>query len=80
MCVYIYTHARKSKLGPKLPFGGSKLGQFFLCWFFKNMFCRENEITKTEDKQKLPFLSQTLVQLCCASYLDQVLTQPWTKL
>ena len=28
---------------------------------------------------KLPFLSQNLVQLCCATYLDQVLNQPWTK-
>ena len=25
------------------------------------------------------FVSQNLVQSCCATYLDQVLTQPWTK-
>ena len=24
-------------------------------------------------------MSQNLVQFCCATYLDQVLTQPWTK-
>ena len=35
---------------------------------------------KTRKKRKKThFLSQNLVQFCCATYLDQVLTQPWTR-
>ena len=37
-------------------------------------------LRKTSKKEKKnTFLRQNLVQFCCAIYLDQVLTQPWTK-
>ena len=85
---YIYIYAVESKLGPKIAFFESKLGPSFLFFSFfvfqkSSSFCRENEILKKneqkKDKKKHHFLSQNLVQFCCATYLDQVLTQPWTK-
>ena len=83
---YIYIFAVESKRGPKIAFFESKLGPMFLFFFFvffqnSSSFCRENEIlqkTSKKDKNTI-FLSQNLVQFCCATYLDQVLTQPWTK-
>ena len=69
--------------------GGAKLGPSFLCFFlvlfFKNLLLsarRMRLILKKNEQKKKPmniFLSQNLVQFCCATYLDQVLTQTWTK-
>ena len=82
VCIYIY--AVESKLGPTINL--VQFSQFFFFLFFfqkSSSFCRENEILKKneqkKDLKKHNFLSQNLVQLCCATYLDQVLTQPWTK-
>ena len=84
----IYIYAVESKLGPKIAFflvkTWSNFSQFFLFSFFKNIllsagrmrFLKKNEQNKNK---KNIFLSQNLVQFCCATYLDQVLTQPWTK-
>ena len=57
---------------------------FFFC-FSKIFFFLQGEMrflrktSQKKEKKKNIFLSQNLVQLCCATYLDQVLTQPWTK-
>ena len=86
----IYIYAVESKPGPRFAlFLSQSLVQvfsFFLSFFVfqkSSSFCRENEILKKnkqeKDKTKHHFLSQNLVQLCCATYLDQVLTQPWTR-
>ena len=44
-------------------------------------FCRENEIFQKKQKKNKTkfyhFLSQKSVQVCCATYLDRFLTQPW---
>ena len=85
-CVCIYIYAVESKPGPRFAFFESQPGPSFLfCFVFQksSSFCRENEILKKNEQQKKTkkhhFLSQNLVQLCCATYLDQVLTQPWTR-
>ena len=61
----------------------SKFSLFFFVFQKSSSFCRENEILKKNEQKKRQkkhnFLSQNLVQFCCATYLDQVLTQPWTK-
>ena len=87
--IYIYMHAVESKLGPKIAFFESKLGPSFLFFSFLFFFSKiffflqgewdfKEKRAKTKTK-KTPFLSQNLVHFCCATYLDQVLTQPWTK-
>ena len=87
VCMYIYIYAVESKLGPKIAFFESKLGPSFLCFFFfvfqtSSSFRRENEMLKKNEqkkRQKNTFVESKLSPICCATYLDQVLTQPWTK-
>ena len=71
------------RLGPKKAFFRVKTWSKFSFPLFKIFFFLKGEwyfekISRKQDKNYL-FLSQNLVQLCCATYLDQVLTQPWTK-
>ena len=85
--IYLYICAVESKLGPTIAFFESKLGPIFLSFlclcFSKIFFFLQGEWdvhkNRTKIRQTLPFLSQNLVQSCFATYLDQVLTQPWTK-
>ena len=62
----------------------SKFSLFFLFCFSKIFFFLQGQWDFKEKRAKKRqkthhFLSQNLVQFCCATYLDQVLTQPWTK-
>ena len=84
LSIYIYICAVESKLGPTIAFFESKLGPIFLSLCFSKIFFflqGEWDVHKnrTKIRQTLPFLSQNLVQSCFATYLDQVLTQRWTK-
>ena len=88
LCIHIYIYAVESKLGPKIAFfwvkTWSKFSSFFLCCVSKIFLLSAGRMrcfkTSEEKKDKnYPVLSQNLVQLCCATYLDQVLMQPWTK-
>ena len=86
--IYIYSRV---KTWSKIAFFESKIGPSFLFFFFpffvfvfKNLLLSAGwmRFFKTSGKKTTRtthFLSQNLVQLCCATYLDQVLTQPWTK-
>ena len=88
LSLYIYIYAVESKLGPKIAFfwvkTWSKFSLFVPFLFFENILLLQGEWVFKEKRakkrtKKTPFLSQNLVQFCCATYLDQVLTQPWTK-
>ena len=60
----------------------SKFSSLFLSVFFNTLLSagRMRFLNKRKQKTKITIiLSQNFVQLCCTSYLDQVLTQPWTK-
>ena len=85
--IYIYIHAVEVKMWSKIClFLSQNVVQVFsfFCFVFQksSSFCRENEIFKKneqkKEKKKHHFLSQNVVQLCCATYLDHILTQPWT--
>ena len=83
---YVAQYAVESKPGPKIAFFWVKTwSKFFYFIFFvfqkSSSFCSENDIFQKNEKKrkKNTFLSQNLVQFCCATYLDQVLTQPWTR-
>ena len=85
--IYIYICCRVKTLSKNGLFLSQNLVQVFSFFFFfcfsKIFFFLQGEILKKnaqKQRQKTPFLSQNLVQFCCATYLDQVLTQPWTKL
>ena len=86
--IYIYICCRVKTWSKNSLFLSQNLVQFFfffLFLFFKNpllsagrmRFLRKTSAKKRE--KKTLFLRQNLVQFCCATYLDQVLTQPWTK-
>ena len=88
ICVYIYIWCRLKTWSKDRIFWVIKTWSKFSCFSFlffkKTLFFLQGKTDfrkiMEEQKQKLPFLSQTLVQLCCTISLDQVLTQPWTKL
>ena len=85
ICIYVY--AVESKLGPKIAFSWVKTWSNFslFSFFFKNPLLSAGRMrflrkrAKKREKKKKLFLRQNLVQFCCTTYLDQVLTQPWTK-
>ena len=84
---YTYIYAVESKICPKIAFFLSQTSvQLFLFFFFSILFFFQKNILlsagrikffKKKQDNKLPFLSQKYVQLCCAAYLDRFLTQPW---
>ena len=85
---YIYIYAVKLKTGPIFDLFKVKNWSIFL--FFLLFFIFENLILPAErrgclkNKQKqqqkqTQFLKLKLVQLCCATYLDQFLTLTWTS-
>ena len=73
------------KISKYCNFSSQGLVQVFFLFsilFFEIFFClqRERDFQKKKKKTTISlFWSQNLVQLCCATYLDQVLTQPSTK-
>ena len=67
ICV-IYVCCRVNIWSKNCPLGGQYLVQVVCLLFF---FCFLNKIFLK--------LGQHLVQLCCATCLDQILTQPWTR-
>ena len=87
--IYIYIYAMESQtLVQKWPFLESKLGPsffFFPFFHFKILLLSAGRMrfSKKNWRRKKTnitlFLSQNLVQLCCVTYLDQVLTQPWDQ-
>ena len=82
--IYIYICCRVKTWSKICPFLSQNLVQVFFFSFFFIFFFLQGEWDFKEkwakkDKTKHHFLSQNLVQVCCATYLDQVLTQPWTK-
>ena len=86
--LYIYICCRVKTWSKNSLFLSQNLVQgfsFFLFLFFKNPLLsagRMRLLRKTSQKRrekKTLFLRQNLVWFCCATYLDQVLTQPWTK-
>ena len=89
MCVYIYIYicaAVESKPGPKFAFFVLSIGPsvhiFLFALFDKSSFCRGNDIfhlmKKKKDKISIALI-QNLIQWCCTTCLDQLLTQPWTN-
>ena len=85
--IYIYICCRVKTWSKNSLFLSQNLVQVFLFYFFlffkhpllsavRMTFFRK---TRKKRKNKTHFLSQNLVQFCCATYLDQVLTQPWTR-
>ena len=91
-CIYRNTHiyicAVKLKTGPRFAFlwvkNWSNLFLFFGFYFPSSHYpCRKKRIfekqAKSTTKKKHIFISYKLVQLCCATYLDQFLTYTWTS-
>ena len=79
LSIYLSIDAVESKLGPKMAFFESTSFLFFsFSVFLQGEWYFQKNWRKLEDSN-YHFLSQNLVQLCCAACLDQVLTQPWTK-
>ena len=80
--IYIYIYTLESKTGPMFAFFlRQKLVKFsiFLILLLKILLsARRMRFFKTK-KEVDHFLSRLLVQLCCATYLDQFLTQPWSN-
>ena len=68
MYIYIFTHAVKSKFGPKMAFWGFRnLVQVLFvpfCFSFKNILPSAGGLKKNDKNYHL--LSHSLVQLCCA--------------
>ena len=82
--MHIYIYVVESKLGPKIAFFWVKTWSKSFFVFSKLFFLLQGEwdFSKKRKKNKTNmtlFLRQNLVQLCCTTCLDQVLTQPWTK-
>ena len=82
----IQKYAVESKLGPKIAFLESKLGPSVSCVLFfhkasgdlQGEWDFKEKLSQKKAKKNTDFLSQNLVQFCWATYLDQVLTQPWS--
>ena len=95
MCIFVkiyvyiyiltYIYVVESKLAPKLPFLSQRLAHFFvsLFCFSQNVFFLQGEWV-SEKRQNIRstltvLLSQKVAELCCATCLDQFLTQAWAN-
>ena len=76
-----YIYAVESKIGPSFAFLGSKIGPsfpfFLLCFYLLLSAGRMRFLTRRAPKRSkiTIFLSQRLVRLCCATYLQHT----WAK-
>ena len=84
--IYIYVCAVESKAGPRFAFLKVKKWSRFLVFLvcFKDLLLSAGRMilfkTRTKKKSNLTsFFYHKLVQLCCATYLDQFLTYAWTS-
>ena len=83
--IYIYIYRESQYLVQSLPFFKSVSGQSFVFFFrfLKIFFVSAGRIRFIEQICQRDCLKLTrklgLVELCCATYLEQILTQPWTR-
>ena len=84
--IYIYRHCTFKTWSKNNCLGGQNLVQVLFSppfCLFKDLLLSAGRMrffkTRKEDKH-YHFLSQNLVQLCCETCLDQILTQPWTNI
>ena len=91
---HIYLYVLESRIGPRFAILGQNWSEFqvffvcllsFLGFFFRvyYSFCRENGIKNNKmfkiDHFHGSKIAQTLVQVCCATCLDQFSTHAWTS-
>ena len=78
VCVYIYIDVVELNLVQCLPFSVLKIGPFFI--FGNLVLTAERRNFKNKRKiEQTQLAKRCVVQLCCATYLDRFLTQPWTS-